>query len=105
MSTSSDLAFEPPPRRRAILDAALEVFADQGFHGAPVPPIASRAGVGVGTIYRYFKDKDALVNEVFRRTKAQLRDYIFAGVDWEGPPRQRYPAIGPVTLDGPVSSV
>lgn len=56
----------------AILDAALEVFAERGVNGVAVPEIASRAQVGTGTIYRYFPGKEALVNELFRREKRAL---------------------------------
>jgi AcrR family transcriptional regulator len=41
-------------KREAILGAALELFAERGFHGTAVPQIADKAGVGAGTIYRYF---------------------------------------------------
>lgn len=60
------------PKREAILQAALEVFAEYGVHGVPVPEIAARAGVGTGTIYRFFVSKEALVNEVFREQKRAL---------------------------------
>lgn len=60
------------PKRDAILRAALEVFAEHGVNGVPVPEIAERAGVGTGTIYRFFESKEALVNEVFREQKRAL---------------------------------
>ena len=44
-------------KREAILEAALELFAERGFHGTAVPLIAAKAHVGAGTIYRHFKDK------------------------------------------------
>ncbi|MDR6951098.1 AcrR family transcriptional regulator [Ancylobacter sp. 3268] len=47
-------------RRRAILDAALEVFAEHGFTGARMEDVARRAGIAKGTLYLYFKDKTAL---------------------------------------------
>lgn len=47
-------------RRRAILDAALTVFAETGFTGARMDAVAQRAGVAKGTLYLYFKDKEAL---------------------------------------------
>jgi len=59
-------------KRRIILDAALGVFAAKGFHGAAIPDVAKAADVGTGTLYRYFADKDALVNEVFRDAKGRL---------------------------------
>jgi AcrR family transcriptional regulator len=69
----------PPPavpvdtgKRQAILDAALDLFAERGFHGTAVPLVAERAGVGAGTVYRYFASKEALVNELFQFWKHEL---------------------------------
>jgi AcrR family transcriptional regulator len=59
-------------KREAILDAALALFAERTFDGTPVPLIAERAGVGAGTIYRYFDDKTALVNALYRRWKRAM---------------------------------
>jgi len=42
-------------KRETILAAALELFVERGFYGTAVPEIAERAGVGAGTIYRYFE--------------------------------------------------
>ena len=47
-------------KRDAILSAAVHVFAIAGFRGADVQEIAKRAGVGKGTVYRYFGDKQEL---------------------------------------------
>ena len=68
-------------KHRRILDAALRVFASRGFHGTTVPDIAEAAGVGTGTLYRYFRDKEALVNEVFRDAKQRLKDALLANLD------------------------
>lgn len=59
-------------KRERIMRAALELFAERGFHGTAVPPIAERAGVGAGTIYRYFQSKEGLVNELFQHWKKKL---------------------------------
>ncbi len=56
-------------RRDAVMRAALSLFAERGFHGTRVPDIADRAGVATGTIYRYFRTKEALVNAVFQERK------------------------------------
>ncbi len=66
-------------KRRIILDAALRVFAERGFHGTNVPEVAARAGVGVGTLYRYFENKEALVNQVYRDAKQRLRAALLDG--------------------------
>ena len=52
--------------RQRILDAAVEVFAEQGVD-AQIDDVARRADVGVGTIYRHFPTKDALVAELVRQ--------------------------------------
>jgi AcrR family transcriptional regulator len=59
-------------KREAILQAALELFVERGFHGTAVPEVADRAVVGAGTIYRYFASKEALVNELYQRHKQLL---------------------------------
>lgn len=59
-----------------IMDAALELFAERGFHGTNVPDIAKLANVGTGTIYRYFKNKEELVNTVYRMYVNKLYDSI-----------------------------
>jgi AcrR family transcriptional regulator len=47
--------------RAAILDAAEQVLAEQGFHAARMDDIAERVGVSVGTLYNYFKDRQQLL--------------------------------------------
>ena len=52
-------------RRRQILDAAIRVFARQGFHACRVSDIANEAGVAYGLVYHYFKSKEQVLNELF----------------------------------------
>lgn len=65
-------------KRAAILDAALALFEERTFHGTAMPLVAERAGVGAGTIYRYFASKEALVNELFRTWKTELAGALAA---------------------------
>ena len=53
-------------RRDAILAAALDEFAAQGFAAARLDDVAKRAGVAKGTIYLYFADKETLFQELIR---------------------------------------
>src|SRR5262245_19906504 len=53
-------------RREAILAAALDEFAAQGFEPARIDDVARRAGVGKGTIYLHFRDKEALFQALVR---------------------------------------
>src|SRR5262245_15990282 len=53
--------------RDRLLDAAEAVLAHEGLDGATVPAIAREAGVAVGSVYRRFPDKDALMRGVYER--------------------------------------
>ena len=50
--------------RKKILDAALEVFAKEGYHSSSVGSIAKTAGISQGLMYNYFKSKEELLNEL-----------------------------------------
>lgn len=65
-------------KRDRIMQAALELFTERGFHGTPMPLVAERAAVAAGTIYRYFESKEALVNAIFQYWHARGEDYVFA---------------------------
>jgi len=64
-------------KHRELLDAGLRTFAARGYHGTSVPDVAEAGGMAVGTVYRYFANKDALVNEVYRDAKERLRRAVF----------------------------
>jgi AcrR family transcriptional regulator len=53
-------------RRAAILDAALDVFSENGFAAARLDDVAQKAGVAKGTLYLYFPDKETLFEELLR---------------------------------------
>ena len=59
-------------RRRQILDAAVKVFARNGFHRARVGDIAEEAGIAYGLVYHYFKSKEELLETIFRDTWTQM---------------------------------
>jgi AcrR family transcriptional regulator len=77
-------------KREAILDAALELFEERGFHGTAVPLVAERAGVGTGTLYRYFETKEALVNALYQRWKGHLGAMLLADFPASAPGRQQF---------------
>jgi len=55
-----------------IIDAAVKVFADTGYHGSQVSKIAREAGVADGTIYLYFKSKEDILVSLFRMRLGEL---------------------------------
>lgn len=82
-------------RKRVILDAALEVFAEHGIAEASIEQVRERSGASVGSIYHHFESKEGLAGAVYfdclvhyqerflaacRRTTA-ARELIEAGVD------------------------
>jgi TetR/AcrR family transcriptional regulator, repressor of fatR-cypB operon len=77
-------------KRAAILAAALELFVERGYYGTAVPAVAVRAGVGAGTIYRYFRSKEDLVNELYRECKSALASHVLVGISQEAPPREQF---------------
>ena len=68
--------------RRRMLDAAYDLFCEQGFRATTMEAIAERAGVAVQTLYFTFHTKDALLQEVHNRT--------VLGEDITPPPRQEW---------------
>jgi AcrR family transcriptional regulator len=78
----------PPPRRErerrqrraAILKAAEKVFAAKGFHAASMEEIARAAEFATGTVYLYFKDKEALYIELFEQKIEELSATILSEV-------------------------
>lgn len=67
-------------KRFLILETTLDLVTEYGFHATPISLIAQKAGIGAGTIYRYFENKEHLINELFtaikkRVIKAMLKDY------------------------------
>lgn len=73
--------------RQRILDAARELFAERGL-GVTLNDIAHHAGVGVGTVYRRFPDKDQLIEELFELRMGQIVALAKAAVEdpdaWNG---------------------
>jgi TetR/AcrR family fatty acid metabolism transcriptional regulator len=54
-----------PEKRRAILHAAVKVFAEKGYQGCRIADVARQAGVAYGLVYHYFRSKEELLESVF----------------------------------------
>ena len=90
---SSTRAKTVPDRRRAILDAAVRVFARQGFHACRVSDIADEAGVAYGLLYHYFPSKEEVLNTLFLERWGVMLEMI-REVDRESKPvREKLDAI------------
>jgi TetR/AcrR family fatty acid metabolism transcriptional regulator len=86
-------------KRRLILDAAVRVFARQGFHACRVADIADEAGVAYGLVYHYFASKDEILDTLFlERWNVMLA--TIREVDAEAiPVREKLEAIASFIVD------
>jgi TetR/AcrR family transcriptional regulator, repressor of fatR-cypB operon len=80
-------------KREAIMTAALDLFVERGFYGTAVPEIADKAGVGAGTIYRYFDSKEALVNALYRQEKTSFAQHVIENFPLVGIGREQFRAL------------
>ena len=67
-------------RSQQIIETALKVFADQGFHQATMDKIAEEAGLSKGALYWYFKGKDKIISTLlqwfFEREYSKLGEWV-----------------------------
>ncbi|WP_339606737.1 TetR/AcrR family transcriptional regulator [uncultured Roseivirga sp.] len=77
-------------KRSLILGTTLDLISEQGFHGTPISIIAQRAGVGAGTIYRYFQNKEELINELFKEIKRDIIRAMLNNYSDEGDFKERF---------------
>ena len=55
-----------------ILESALELIREHGFHGCPISQVAKHASVASGTVYTYFDSKDEMIFELYRYVKSEI---------------------------------
>jgi AcrR family transcriptional regulator len=63
-------------KRRLILDSAIHVFANRGFHHCRVSDVADEAGVAYGLVYHYFDSKEEILNQLFSERWQLMLDAI-----------------------------
>jgi TetR/AcrR family fatty acid metabolism transcriptional regulator len=73
-----DVKLDKSGKYQRILDAAVEVIAENGYFHSPVSAIAERAGVADGTIYLYFKSKDHVLRTALDEAFARFHDKVKA---------------------------
>jgi AcrR family transcriptional regulator len=89
----------PVDKRRQILDAAIRVFARQGFHATRVSDIADEAGVAYGLVYHYFRSKDEVLGELFVERWSLLLSAIEETDRTGETPRQKLGAVAGFIVD------
>src|ERR687898_2310539 len=86
-------------KRRLILDAAIRVFARQGYHACRVSDIADEAGVAYGLVYHYFSSKDEVLNELFTERWSLLLAAIDEADRTAASPREKLGAVATFIFD------
>ncbi len=89
----------PVDRRRQILDAAIRVFAREGFNDCRVSDIAREAEVAYGLVYHYFDSKDQVLNELFVERWSLLLAAIEEIDSRSIPPREKLDAVAGFIID------
>jgi TetR/AcrR family transcriptional regulator, fatty acid metabolism regulator protein len=86
-------------KRRVILDAAVRVFARQGFHTCRVSDIADEAGVAYGLVYHYFSSKEQILDTLFLERWDVMLEAIAEADASRHPPREKLRAIASFIID------
>jgi len=89
----------PADKRRAILDAAIRVFARQGYHSTRVADIADEAGVAYGLVYHYFDSKEEILNTLFLERWQIMLDAIGEIDARELPSRDKLRSVAGFIID------
>lgn len=85
-------------KRKVILDAAIRVFADHGYHGARVGDIAEHAGVAHGLLYHYFASKDDVLRTIFTENWGELLTRFRAVEGADEPADEKLAGIAKILL-------
>lgn len=80
-------------QRDAVLAAAMEQLAERGYAGCSVSAVAERAGVAVGSVYRHYPTKAALVVELFRKVVTREVEAVREVSERPGTPAERVVAV------------
>jgi TetR/AcrR family transcriptional regulator, fatty acid metabolism regulator protein len=90
---------DEPEKRRAILHAAVRVFAEKGYHGCRIADVARAAGVAYGLVYHYFQNKEALLENVFAEQWAIFLAAVRAIRDGPGSAPERLAGVCRFSVD------
>ncbi len=80
----------PSDKRIKILKSALKLFVSQGVHAVTIAQIAKEANVGIGTIYKHFKDKEDIMQQIWIEQKKWESDYVFSNYTNKGSVHEKF---------------
>lgn len=76
-------------KRKIIINTAVKLFVERGFHGTPTSLIAKEAKIATGTLFNYFKSKDILINEIFKEVKTKQINFILRDFNKENKSKEK----------------
>ena len=94
----TDRSIAVADKRKRILDAAIRVFAEHGYHGARVGDIAEDAGVAHGLLYHYFASKDDVLRTIFLENWGALIERFRAVEASDEPAPEKLEGIAKILL-------
>lgn len=68
-------------KRQHIIETAMSLFDEYGFHNTPTSKIAKRAGISVGTLFNYFPTKEDLIESIYQSVKVHTKEYFLSSLD------------------------
>ncbi len=77
-------------KRQAVLDATLELVAENGLHNTPMSQISKKAKVSAGAIYHYFESKEVLINQLYLELKKEIARATFKDLELEKSYKDRF---------------
>src|ERR671935_1753674 len=98
LRTLTERSTNQEDKRRLILDAAVRVFAQKGYHTSRVGDIAEEAGVAHGLLYHYFSSKDEVLETIFRENWTVLLERLHAVETSGGPAREQLRHVAAILL-------
>lgn len=90
---------EQTSQKRAIQQAALELFARRGYHGASMQNLAQSVGLSKATLYWHFPSKEELFRSIYRDFILEIHGPLHTAVETPGPADDKLRSIVEITLD------
>ena len=88
-----------PDKRALILDAAIKVFASNGYHRSRVSDIAREAGIAYGLVYHYFKNKEEILNTIFEERWSGFLEALEGIAEGHNPTEDKLVSIAALVLN------
>ncbi len=85
-------------KKQTILSSALKILVKKGVHNTPMSAIGKAAKTGMGTIYNYFPNKDALINEIYTDIKKQEK-LLFENFEADKPIKTQFENYFTIAVD------